>query len=234
MSTEARPGRESVRLPARTVALYAAGSLGTGGYATLPGLVLTYFPTDNLGVAALPAGLIVTVTKVWDVVIGPLIGAASDRQRARTGSRRGFMVLGAVTLPVFFALTFAVPPWMYGSVAVSGVAYAGLQCLPMPMLPDVISHDRRTSGPGRAGSFTDTWTAGETIGFALGASVVALTLAATGYVSTVAGSTTQPAEAVTGIVLSSSILSAVLMAASLLALRGYRLRRADIGHSPAA
>ena len=110
MSTAARPEAASVRLSARTVALYAIGSLGTGGYATLPGLVLTYFLTDNLGVAALTAGLIVTGAKIWDVIIDPVIGGASDRQYARTGSRRRFMVAGGLTLPVFFALTFAVPP----------------------------------------------------------------------------------------------------------------------------
>ncbi|WP_047521337.1 MFS transporter [Microbacterium sp. ZOR0019] len=456
MSTEARPERASVRLSPRTIVLYAIGSLGTGGYATLPGLVLTYFLTDNLGVAALAAGLIVTAAKIWDVLIDPLIGAASDRQLARTGSRRGFMVTGALALPLFFALTFAVPPswgpvtgaisvllaflatatafslfqvpyvalpaeltgsydertrllgwrvvvltaaillfgaggpalrnagsdpvlgyllmgiasglaigigmliaartadiaarrtahtpgapivsstwrdqymsgfralgrsqpfrallgtfvlqalatgtmlagaqyvatwvlrsedavtlvfvalvgpallatpawtalarrtgkerafaiasglftaaaatlviavwtpgaWIYASVAVAGIAYAGLQSLPMAMLPDVISHDERTSGPGQAGTFTGIWTAGETVGFALGATAVSLTLATTGYISTVAGATVeQPAAAITGIVLSFSILPAALMAASLLTLRHYRLRREDI------
>lgn len=456
MSTEARPERASARLSPRTIVLYAIGSLGTGGYATLPGLVLTYFLTDNLGVAALAAGMIVTAAKIWDVLIDPLIGAASDRQLARTGSRRGFMVTGALALPLFFALTFAVPPswgpvagaisvllaflatatafslfqvpyvalpaeltgsydertrllgwrvvvltaaillfgaggpalrnagddpvlgyllmgiasglvigigmliasrtagvaarraeaspaaaapsstwrdqymsgfralgrsqpfrallgtfvlqalatgtmlagaqyvatwvlrsedtvtfvfvalvgpallatpgwtviarrvgkerafaiasvlftvaaaslvlavwspgaWIYASVAVAGIAYAGLQSLPMAMLPDVISHDERTSGPGQAGTFTGIWTAGETVGFALGATAVSLTLAATGYISTVAGATVaQPEAAITGIVLSFSILPAVLMAASLLTLRHYRLRREDI------
>lgn len=456
MSTEARSERATARLSPRTIVLYAIGSLGTGGYATLPGLVLTYFLTDNLGVAALAAGLIVTAAKIWDVLIDPLIGAASDRQLARTGSRRGFMVTGALALPLFFALTFAVPPswgpvagaisvllaflatatafslfqvpyvalpaeltgsydertrllgwrvvvltaaillfgaggpalrnagddpvmgyllmgiasglvigigmliasrtaevaarrtagapvaavtsstwrdqymsgfralgrsqpfrallgtfvlqalatgtmlagaqyvatwvlrsedavtlvfvalvgpallatpgwtviarrvgkerafaiasvlftvaaaslvvavwtpgaWIYASVAVAGIAYAGLQSLPMAMLPDVISYDERTSGPGQAGTFTGIWTAGETVGFALGATAVSLTLAATGYVSTVAGATVvQPEAAITGIVLSFSILPAVLMAASLLTLRRYRLRRADI------
>lgn len=456
MSTEARSERASVRLSPRTIVLYAIGSLGTGGYATLPGLVLTYFLTDNLGVAALAAGLIATAAKIWDVLIDPLIGAASDRQLARTGSRRGFMVTGALALPLFFALTFAVPPswgpvtgaisvllaflatatafslfqvpyvalpaeltgnydertrllgwrvvvltaaillfgaggpalrnagsdpalgyllmgiasglaigigmliaartadiaarrtahtpgapivsstwrdqymsgfralgrsqpfrallgtfvlqalatgtmlagaqyvatwvlrsedavtlvfvalvgpallatpawtalarrtgkesafaiasglftaaaatlvvavwtpgtWIYASVAVAGIAYAGLQSLPMAMLPDVISHDERTSGPGQAGTFTGIWTAGETVGFALGATAVSLTLATTGYISTVAGATVeQPAAAITGIVLSFSILPAALMAASLLTLRRYRLRREDI------
>ena len=40
-----------------TVAGYAAGSLGTGGFATLPGLVLVFYLTDTLGVAAGVAGL---------------------------------------------------------------------------------------------------------------------------------------------------------------------------------
>ena len=479
MSRVARSERVSSRLSARTIANYAVGSLGTGGYATLPGLVLTYFLTDNLGVAALAAGLIVTSAKVWDVVIDPLIGAASDRQFARTGSRRGFMIIGALTLPVFFAITFAVPPswgpvtgaicvllaflgtatsfslfqvpyvalpaeltrsydertrllgwrvivltaaillfgaggpmlrratgdqvsgyllmgivagvaigigmliasrtadaaasaasaasasaarlhsadetggnprelvrtmqsqglrdqylsgfralrrslpfrallgtfllqalatgtmlagaqyvatwvlndeaaveilfialvapallatpcwtaisrrigkersffgasilflvasasitvavwapglWIYASVAVAGIAYAGLQSLPMAMLPDVISHDERVTGPGQAGTFTGIWTAGETIGFALGATAVSLMLAATGYVSSVAGeSTVQPDVAITGIVLSFSILPAVLMALSLVPLARYRLRKSDIEVTP--
>ncbi|GAA4734965.1 MFS transporter [Isoptericola chiayiensis] len=99
-----------------TVARYAVGSVGTGGFGTLPGLVLVYYLTDTLGVAALAAGAIVTLAKVWDVVVDPLIGAASDRERARRGSRRRLMVAGGVLLPVFFLLTFAVPP-SFGSAA---------------------------------------------------------------------------------------------------------------------
>lgn len=92
-----------------TVARYAAGSLGTGGFATLPGLVLVYYLTDSLGVTALMAGLIVTLAKVWDVLIDPIIGGLSDRALARTGSRRGPMLIGAVGLPLAFIATFAVP-----------------------------------------------------------------------------------------------------------------------------
>lgn len=98
------------RLPGSTVMRYAAGSLGTGGFATLPGLVLVYYLTDSLGVTALAAGAIVTLAKVWDVLIDPLIGGLSDRTKQRTGSRRGPMLLGAIGLPIAFVLTFAVPP----------------------------------------------------------------------------------------------------------------------------
>ena len=100
----------SADLTRGTVARYAVGSIGTGGFATLPGLVLTYYLTDSLGVTALLAGVIVAAAKVWDVVIDPVIGALSDRDLARHGSRRRLMALGALALPVLFALTFAAPP----------------------------------------------------------------------------------------------------------------------------
>jgi len=109
-----------------TVARYAVGSVGTGGFATLPGLVLVFYLTDTLGVAAGLAGLLVTAAKVWDVVIDPLIGAASDRERARTGRRRRLMVVGGLALPVFFTLTFAVPAGLGAAGAATWVLLAFL------------------------------------------------------------------------------------------------------------
>ena len=96
-------------LTRKTIATYAIGSLGTGGFGTLPGLVLVFYLTDTLGIAALAAGVLVTIAKVWDVIIDPVIGARSDRSLARHGSRRPYMLAGAIALPVFFVLTFAVP-----------------------------------------------------------------------------------------------------------------------------
>ena len=441
-----------------TVAGYAAGSLGTGGFATLPGLVLVFYLTDTLGVAALLAGLLVTLAKVWDVIIDPLIGAWSDRWLVRTGSRRGFMLLGACTLPLFFVLTFSVPAslspvaagcwvfiaflltatsfslfqvpyialpaeiadgydqrtrlltwrvvvltlaillfgaggpalrkvaddeyvgyivmavvagvvigigmliavfvavprrargiavevpetptektslrrhyaegfgalrrsqpfrallatfllqglatglmlaaanyvavwvldsedaltflfvaliapallfaplwgviarrlgkersyvyasilygvaalsligmlwapsaWVYLPVALAGAGYAGMQSLPMAMLPDVISHDAVTAGPGRAGTFGGMWTAGETTGMALGATALSIVLAVTGYTQS-SGSeiVTQSPSAIAGIVVSFSVVPAVIILASIFTLRRYRLRKSDI------
>lgn len=59
----------------RTVSLgYAAGSVGTGAFAVLPGLVLAYYLTDSLGVGALSAAIIVVIPKMLDVVVNPVIG----------------------------------------------------------------------------------------------------------------------------------------------------------------
>ncbi|MCW5945304.1 MAG: MFS transporter, partial [Cryobacterium sp.] len=100
----------ATRLPKSTIVSYAIGSIGTGGFSTLPGLVLVYYLTDTLKVPALAAGILVTAAKVWDVIIDPVIGGRSDRDLLRHGSRRRFMVIGAVLLPIFFILTFVVPP----------------------------------------------------------------------------------------------------------------------------
>ena len=434
-------------LTRKTIATYAIGSLGTGGFATLPGLVLVFYLTDTLGIAALAAGILVTAAKVWDVVIDPVIGARSDLSLARRGSRRPFMILGAVALPIFFVLTFAVPAglgpvvsgiwvllafvvtatafslfqvpyialpaeivssyddrtklisarvvvltiaillfgaggpeirlafddeytgylvmaivaglviglgmliasfsaprgitaeapafsildnyrlgfaalkrsqpfrsllaafllqglatglmlagaqyvanwilgtgvtilflaliapallfapvwaiiskrigkersftiaslvfgvaaasmtlliwfpgeWVYLPVALAGAGYAGMQSLPMSMLPDVISHDAASHGTGNAGTFGGVWTAGETTGMAVGATVLTIVLAASGYLESVASQVVvQPPSAIVGIILSFSVVPAVIIAASLVAFARYPLRKADI------
>lgn len=93
----------------RHVVGYAIGSVGTGGFGVLPGLVLGYYLTDTLGVAALLAGLIVTIPKIWDVIIDPFIGNFSDADALRRGSRRPVMAVGAFSLPVCFFAVFATP-----------------------------------------------------------------------------------------------------------------------------
>ena len=452
MTATERPDHP-IRLPRRTIATYAIGSIGTGGFSTLPGLVLVYYLTDTLGVAALAAGALVTVAKVWDVIIDPVIGARSDHSLLHTGSRRRFMVLGAVLLPLFFILTFAVPAgtspllagvwvflafvlaatsfslfqvpyialpaelsdnydertrlltwrvvvltfaillfgaggpalrslgggktflgyllmavvaglaigvglylssfvarkgvvaativkavsirenyaagfralkrsqpfrallltfllqglatglmlagaqyvatwvlasedavtflfialiapalltaplwgvianrigkergftwasvlfgvaalsllgllwapgdWVYLPVALAGAGYAGMQSLPMAMLPDVISHDAATHGDGQAGVFGGMWTAGETTGMALGATVLTIVLAIAGYTGSVAGEhVVQSASALSGIVVSFSVVPAAIIGLSLISLARYRLRKGTIG-----
>lgn len=436
-------------LPRRVIGTYALGSMGTGGFATLPGLVLIYYLTDTLGIAALWAGLLLALAKIWDVLIDPVIGIRSDRDLAVTGSRKRFMVAGSLLLPLFFILTFAVPlqlgqvagglwvlvaftatatafslfqvpymalpaelttsydqrtrllsirvlvlsvaillfgaggpalrslggenqwlgyflmavvaglligasmlasarvaprgvrrtmpqaglrqgykqgldvlrrshpfrvlllafalqglatgamlagaqyvatwvlhdeaavtflfialigpallfapvwravaqrvgkergfvyssvlfgiaalgltgmlinpgPWVYLPVALAGAGYAGMQALPMSMLPDVITHDGLTHGPGNAGIFGGVWTAGETTGMAAGAAILTVVLAASGYAESVAGAAvTQQPSAITGIILAFSVLPAVVIAASLWVFKRYPLRESN-------
>ncbi|BAU87788.1 major facilitator superfamily MFS_1 [Streptomyces laurentii] len=109
----------------RTVRIgYGLGSLATGTFGTVPGLILLSYLTDVPAVPAVPAavaGAAVFLPKAWDVLVNPLIGAAADRSRAHGGSRRPFLLAGAVTLPPLFALIFAAPP-LHGTGAAVYVA----------------------------------------------------------------------------------------------------------------
>ena len=70
---------------------------------------------------------------------------------------------------------------MYAATALVGLGYAGAQVFPMAMLPDAAAVDARRTGSNRAGVYTGVWTAGETLGLALGPAVYALVLALGSY-----------------------------------------------------
>ena len=88
---------------------YATGSVATGAFGTVPGLMLLPFLTDSLGIAAIWAGMIVFLPKAWDVVLNPIAGRISDRTVDDRGPRRPWLLRGGLSLAVAFALLFAGP-----------------------------------------------------------------------------------------------------------------------------
>ncbi|WLQ35070.1 MFS transporter [Streptomyces castrisilvae] len=105
-----QPGSAGAGGPSRRVRFgYASGSLVSGTFTTLPGLLLLPYLTDTLGVGAALAGAVVFLPKAWDVVLNPFVGRASDRTRTRWGSRRPYVLLGGLVMALGFALTFAGP-----------------------------------------------------------------------------------------------------------------------------
>ncbi|HNV42661.1 MAG TPA: MFS transporter [Ornithinibacter sp.] len=98
--------------------------MGTGGFGTLPGLVLAYYLTDTLGVAPALGALVVLLPKVWDVAIDPFVGALSDAEARRRSTRTRLVALGAVTLPVGFLGMFAVPTGLAPGASAVWVAVA--------------------------------------------------------------------------------------------------------------
>lgn len=88
---------------------YAAGSIGSGLFTTVPGLLLLFYLTDTLGVAAGLAGLALVIPRLWDIATDPLVGAWSDRTRSRWGRRRPFLLAGALLLPPAFIALFTAP-----------------------------------------------------------------------------------------------------------------------------
>lgn len=137
------------RLRRGEVVGYAMGSVGTGAFSTVPGLLLAYYLTDTLGVAAGLAALVVAVPKLWDVLILPVVGSLSDKAMLRVGSRRPFLLVGGLALPVCFVAMFAVPEglstgmsaaWVLVAFTAAATAFAIFQ-VPYIAMPAEITDD---------------------------------------------------------------------------------------------
>jgi len=137
------------RLRRGEVVGYAMGSVGTGAFSTVPGLLLAYYLTDSLGVAAGLAALVVAVPKLWDVLVLPVVGGLSDKAMLRVGSRRPFLLVGGLTLPICFVAMFSVPAgsapglaaaWVLVAFTAAATAFAVFQ-VPYIAMPAEITDD---------------------------------------------------------------------------------------------
>jgi len=228
----AQPGAGSLRDQLRIVATardfrwlltcFVVQALATG--CMLAGV--DYLASDVLGKDG-------AATILFVCFVGPalLLTPAWSAVGTRLGKKRGYVAssvfLGAGALLAATART-APPAFVYLAVALVGIGYAGCQVFPMAMLPDAAAVDAQRTGSNRAGVYTGVWTAGETLGLALGPGVFALVLAIGGYRSSTDGDVAQPDSALTAIVLGFSVLPAVLTALSLLWLRRYSLDAAQV------
>ncbi len=72
-------------------------------------LLLLRYLVDYIGVAAAVAGLLIGAAKIYDAVIDPLIGVASDKTRSRWGRRRPYILLGTFVSAGSLYLLFSLP-----------------------------------------------------------------------------------------------------------------------------
>jgi GPH family glycoside/pentoside/hexuronide:cation symporter len=127
--------------------------VGTIGTAILLNTVTVYLPaymTTVLGRSAALAGLLITVSKLYDIGCDILIGAVSDRTRTRMGRRRPYMLAGALIGSLAFVLIFA-PISLNGRAAMWEMAFLlllystgySLFNVPYLALPPEIAGDSR-------------------------------------------------------------------------------------------
>jgi GPH family glycoside/pentoside/hexuronide:cation symporter len=167
------------------------------------------------------------------LLLTPVWSALGTRMGKKQGYVASSVILAAGALLATTAQV-APPAVVYLAVVLVGVGYAGCQVFPLAMLPDAAAVDARRTGSNRAGVYTGVWTAGETLGLALGPGVFAIVLAIGGYRSSTDGDVAQPDSALTAITLGFSILPAVLVLASLWWLRRYTLTADEVNETVAA
>jgi GPH family glycoside/pentoside/hexuronide:cation symporter len=197
-------------------------------------VLLTAFVIQAIGIGTLLAGVdylarVALGDKAWQPVlfaafVAPalLVMPVLQRFAGRYGKRLGYVVSTFVFAVGMCGVLFArvLPPVaIVLFVAAAGIGYAGLQVFPLSLLPDVISAEEKRTGQVRAGVFAGVWTAGETLGLALGPGLYGLILSIGGYVSSAGGDVVQPASAVTAVVIGVGLVPAVFALAALPLLR---------------
>ncbi|MDX2141719.1 MAG: MFS transporter [Rhodospirillaceae bacterium] len=84
---------------------------GTHGTSTMIGVLVTImlgYLTTVLGIEAAIAGAIIFASRLYDMIIDPLMGHVSDRTQSRFGRRRVYLLWGAAACFVSFVLVFNV------------------------------------------------------------------------------------------------------------------------------
>jgi GPH family glycoside/pentoside/hexuronide:cation symporter len=214
-------------------------------------LLLTTFVVQALATGAMLAGVAyvsrwvlvdkAAATVLFVCFVGPalLLTPAWAALGRRIGKKQGYLASSVVLAVAALLLVLArsAPAWwVYAATALVGVGYAGAQVFPLAMLPDAAAVDARRTGENRAGVYTGVWTAGETLGLALGPAVYAVILAIGGYLSSDAPADWtdqyQPGSAITAIVLGFSLVPAVLVLLSLVPLSRYSLDAAEVSRAP--
>lgn len=139
ISTPAAPAKNAP--PAFEQASFGSGSIATGVFVTVPGLMLLYYLTDTLGVAAGMAGVVVVAPRLLDIVTNPVIGRLSDRTQSRWGPRRPWMLVGGILFPMAFVLLFWGPGrgdvaalWVLITLALGGFCFSAY-IVPWSSLP---------------------------------------------------------------------------------------------------
>lgn len=172
-------------------------------------------------------------TLLFVCFVGPalLLTPAWAALGRRVGKKRGYVASSLVlaTGAALAVLAGSAPAAVvFAAVALVGVGYAGVQVFPLAMLPDAAAVDARRTGSSRVGVYTGVWTAGETLGLALGPGLFAVVLALGAYRSSDGGDVVQPDSALTAITVGFSLLPALLVLASLWWLRGYTLDETEV------
>jgi GPH family glycoside/pentoside/hexuronide:cation symporter len=98
--------------------------------------VFVHLPKFYADVAGAPLGALGTailLTRIFDGVTDPIIGALSDRTRTRWGRRRPFLVIGALPLAVSVTALFSPPsgpaaaPWFLACMTLAFLAWTIVQ-----------------------------------------------------------------------------------------------------------
>ena len=121
------PAQAGAALPKSLKLGWATGAFGVALLMNGVGGLILLFASTILGVDPWLAGLVIFVSKLFDVVTDPVVGMWSDRRDSPTGRRRPFLSWGAILSGLSFALIFSTPA--FASQYVTAIYLFAVLCL---------------------------------------------------------------------------------------------------------
>lgn len=107
------PNQSSVgKLPVATKLSWGVG--GFGENIANSAILSLIYPIFNvaLGFSTLAIGLAMSISRIVDAVVDPIVGNLTDNTRSRWGRRRPWMFVGSIMMAFFFCTVWFLPTWM--------------------------------------------------------------------------------------------------------------------------
>lgn len=164
---------EYTKLDTKTRVCYAFGDAACNCSWTLVGSYLTFFFTD---MAMIPAGLVgavILISKAWDAINDPMVGAWSDRTNTKLGRYRPWILFAFLPMLIFnvgcFYTNLNWSPtvravWSLGMYFVLVLLYTMVN-VTYSAMPTVMTRDTETRSSLAAWRMTFTFVVGTILGF---------------------------------------------------------------------
>ncbi|MBE8712448.1 MFS transporter [Sphingobacterium hungaricum] len=104
---------------------YGLGDAASSMFWKLFGMYLMFFYTDVFGMEAKVVGTMFLITRVWDSLFDPIIGALADRTQSKWGKFRPYILYVAIPFGVIGVMTFYTPSFgESGKIVYAYVTYS--------------------------------------------------------------------------------------------------------------
>lgn len=94
---------------------YGFGDMASSMFWKVFSYYLPFFYANVFGISLVDTGVLLLVTRIWDAVSDPMMGAVADRTHTRWGKYRPYLLWVAAPFSICGILLFTTPDWAYGA-----------------------------------------------------------------------------------------------------------------------
>lgn len=102
---------------------WAVGAAGPNLMNTLQSSIVLFYLANVLEIDVGVAGVLLFISKLYDMAINPIIGVVSDKTRSPLGRRRPYLLFGAIAAAVAVFLMFNIPASMNEALRIGAVLF---------------------------------------------------------------------------------------------------------------